>query len=198
MISHDKTPAPAPIAASHDAAINPLESARLCVYRGPLPPDRLAAIAQLEALTLHDEATLWGAAGLAQTLERPDAALTLIEDQGSVLAYCLSTCIAGECEILQIATHPQHQRRGLGRRLLTAVLTAAQEQGCDRVVLEVRRGNLSARRLYEQLGFQLDGVRRGYYGGSAADQDALLLSCPLRTAIDPPSSAPASAPCIAR
>lgn len=194
MISHDKIQAPAPIAASDDAAIQQLASLRLSVYRGPLPPDRLSAIAQLEALTLHDEATLWGTAGLAQTLERPEAALTLIEDRDGVLAYCLSTCIAGECEILQIATHPQHQRRGLGRRLLTAVLTAAQEQGCDRVVLEVRRGNLSARRLYEQLGFQLDGVRRGYYGGSAADQDALLLSCPLRTAIDPP----ASAPCIAR
>ncbi len=194
MIPHDKNQDGAPIAASPDAAIKAAESARLCVYRGSMPPDRLSAIAQLEALTLHDEATLWGAAGLAQTLERPEATLTLIEDRGSVLAYCLSTCIAGECEILQIATHPQHQRRGLGRMLLTAVMTAVQEQGCDRVVLEVRRGNLSARRLYEQLGFQLDGVRRGYYGGSAADQDALLLSCPLRTTIAPP----ASAPCIAR
>ena len=186
MIPRTKSPAQASTDAAPDAALQPCEQPRLLLHRGPLPADRLAAIADLEAQTLHDEATLWGSAGLAQTLERPDAALTLLEDRGSVLAYCLSTCVAGECEILQIATHPQHQRRGLGRMLLLAVLTSAQEQGCERAVLEVRRGNTSARRLYERLGFELDGVRRGYYGGPATEQDALLLSCPLRAPIAAP------------
>lgn len=137
----------------------------------------------MEAQTLQHEATLWGAAGLSQTLAAAHAAVALLQVGEEVAAYCLFTCIAQECEILQIATLPQHQRRGIGRSLLQSVLSYAADQGCDRAVLEVRRGNLAARRMYEQIGFVLDGVRRGYYQHgrtpTSADQDALLLSCPV-------------------
>lgn len=38
--------------------------------------------------------------------------------------------------------------------------------------LEVRAGNLAARRLYRHLGFRDLGVRRGYYGPG---QDAIVM-----------------------
>ena len=38
--------------------------------------------------------------------------------------------------------------------------------------LEVRAGNVAARRLYRQLGFRDLGVRRGYYGPG---QDAIVM-----------------------
>ena len=40
-------------------------------------------------------------------------------------------------------------------------------------MLEVRRSNEAARRLYERWGFTLKGVRRGYYEKPA--EDALVL-----------------------
>ena len=40
------------------------------------------------------------------------------------------------------------------------------------VYLEVRAGNVSARRLYRRLGFRDLGVRRGYYGPG---QDAIVM-----------------------
>jgi ribosomal protein S18 acetylase RimI-like enzyme len=42
--------------------------------------------------------------------------------------------------------------------------------------LEVRAGNLAARRLYRQLGFRDLGVRRGYYGPG---QDAIVMELKL-------------------
>ena len=38
--------------------------------------------------------------------------------------------------------------------------------------LEVRAGNVAARRLYRQLGFRNLGIRRGYYGPG---QDAIVM-----------------------
>jgi ribosomal-protein-alanine N-acetyltransferase len=150
-------------------------------FRGSLSPSTLEAIAEIEAQSLRDEATLWGSDGLAASLSAPHAAVAIAFTHEQPAAYCLISCVAGECEILQIATHPRQQRRGLGRSLLRMVLSQVTLDGCQRALLEVRRGNLAARRLYEQLGFVLDGVRRGYYRPGAAidspDHDALLLSC---------------------
>jgi ribosomal protein S18 acetylase RimI-like enzyme len=44
--------------------------------------------------------------------------------------------------------------------------------------LEVRAGNLAARRLYRGLGFRDLGVRRGYYGPG---QDAIVMELRLAT-----------------
>ena len=52
-------------------------------------------------------------------------------------------------------------------------MVAEAEAACTRVVyLEVRAGNVIARRLYRQLGFRDLGVRRGYYGPG---QDAIVM-----------------------
>jgi GNAT superfamily N-acetyltransferase len=45
------------------------------------------------------------------------------------------------------------RRRGLGRALLTALITYAADTGCRHVWLQVARDNAPARALYEQLGF---------------------------------------------
>jgi len=46
-----------------------------------------------------------------------------------------------------------HRGRGLGRRLLQAVLDTARDVGCSSVTLEVRGDNEVAQRLYRSLGF---------------------------------------------
>ena len=46
-----------------------------------------------------------------------------------------------------------HRGRGVGRRLLQAVLDTARDVGCSAVTLEVRGDNEVAQRLYRSLGF---------------------------------------------
>jgi len=71
-----------------------------------------------------------------------------------------------EYEIHTIGVDPAYQGRGIGRRILDALLDIA----ADAVVhLEVRTDNDAAIALYRSVGFIEVGVRRRYYRVSGAD-----------------------------
>lgn len=76
-----------------------------------------------------------------------------------------------ELEILLVT--PAMRRHGLGRMLSTEWLAWAARQGGDEALLEVRASNGPAQRLYEQLGFRVEGRRSGYY--REPSEDALLM-----------------------
>jgi ribosomal-protein-alanine N-acetyltransferase len=83
-------------------------------------------------------------------------------------------------EIQTIGVRPDHQGRGLGRRLLDALLAEARQRGCHEVFLEVRTENQAAIALYERAGFEVTSRRRDYYGPGA---DALTMC--RRLTVDP-------------
>ncbi|MDP9497982.1 MAG: ribosomal protein S18-alanine N-acetyltransferase [Actinomycetota bacterium] len=68
-----------------------------------------------------------------------------------------------EAWVQTLAVAPEAQGRGLGDRLLTALLDEAARRRAPAVSLEVRADNRAAQRLYERHGFVRTGVRRGYY-----------------------------------
>jgi tRNA threonylcarbamoyl adenosine modification protein YeaZ/ribosomal-protein-alanine acetyltransferase len=71
-----------------------------------------------------------------------------------------------EFEVHTIGVDRRYQGRGIGRRLLTELLTFAAG---GVVHLEVRTDNTAAIALYRSLGFVNVGVRRRYYRVSGAD-----------------------------
>ena len=75
-------------------------------------------------------------------------------------------------EIHNVAVDPSWRRRSIGRSLVERVLAEAQCAAVERVLLEVRRHNLPAIRLYRGLGFMQTGVRSRYYRDG---EDALLM-----------------------
>lgn len=60
----------------------------------------------------------------------------------------------GELEFRALAVAPSATGRGVGRRLVDAVLEIARREGRHRVVLSVLERNTVARRLYERMGFR--------------------------------------------
>jgi ribosomal-protein-alanine N-acetyltransferase len=68
-----------------------------------------------------------------------------------------------EWEIENIAINDSARRRGLGSRLLGALLEMARTQGARRVFLEVRESNPAARALYRKCGLVESGRRPRYY-----------------------------------
>lgn len=74
---------------------------------------------------------------------------------------------AGEFEILNLAVSPVARRRGIGARLLAAVLRPGQW------FLEVRESNLAARAFYRNAGFGEAGERVRYYRDP--DEKAIVL-----------------------
>jgi ribosomal-protein-alanine N-acetyltransferase len=61
------------------------------------------------------------------------------------------------------------QHRGIGRTLLDELLAYGRARGASRTLLEVAADNGPAQRMYDRYGFEVVGVRRGYYQPSNVD-----------------------------
>jgi ribosomal-protein-alanine N-acetyltransferase len=123
----------------------------------------------------------WTRGFFEKELAMPQAACvvaTLVGDAGTIVGYSVCWSILDERHLLNVAVHPDHRSLGVGRRLMDAVLEAGRASGGRVVYLEVRAGNVAARRLYKRLGFRELGVRRGYYGPG---QDAIVMELRLGT-----------------
>jgi ribosomal-protein-alanine acetyltransferase len=80
---------------------------------------------------------------------------------GEMLAYLVwRQTFTDEFEILSLATHPTHRRKGVARALIHEFCAAHK----GNVFLEVRESNHGAIAFYESMGFQKTGVRHSYYG----------------------------------
>ena len=91
-------------------------------------------------------------------------------------AYCFFWLLGPEIHLLNLAVRPEYRRRGLGRRLLRAMLDIGRQAGVGTVYLEVRTKNVEARGLYRSFGFAVTGRRPGYYEDG---EDAHLMTLDL-------------------
>ncbi|HEY2106849.1 MAG TPA: ribosomal protein S18-alanine N-acetyltransferase [Candidatus Binataceae bacterium] len=96
------------------------------------------------------------------------------EGEGGVgiAGYLCRWLVAGESHILNVATHPDFRHLGVGTALMAAAVSEAYARKASLMILEVRRSNLEARRLYRRFGFEERRLRRNYYGPG---EDALVM-----------------------
>jgi ribosomal-protein-alanine N-acetyltransferase len=90
-----------------------------------------------------------------------------------LIGFCSVWLVFDEIHINNLAVAPAHRRQGIAASLLTHVLAQAPRLGATRALLEVRRSNGEALRLYERFRFSVAGTRRNYY--SHPVEDALVL-----------------------
>jgi ribosomal-protein-alanine N-acetyltransferase len=146
---------------------------------------RRAVLADVPALAALEAACFthpWTPAQIHEEIARvpPDAVLVL-EGPGSpggapagIRAYGSFRLVVDEMHVMNVAVDPRCRREGLARWLLTFATERAVRAGARRALLELRAGNREALALYESLGFERLGVRRGYY--SEPTEDALVLA----------------------
>lgn len=101
---------------------------------------------------------------------------------GQIIGYGVMSLGAGEAHILNVCVREQFRSVGFGRRLLEHLLERAAAAGVAEAFLEVRPSNLSAIRLYQHLGFEQIGIRRGYYQAPDGREDAIVLKRELSAA----------------
>ena len=78
-------------------------------------------------------------------------------------AFALGRSLAGQAELLTLATDPAARRRGLARRALASFEAEAAQRGATEAFLEVAVNNAPALALYASAGWAHVGARRGYY-----------------------------------
>lgn len=101
------------------------------------------------------------------------ARYVVLEVEGKVAGYAGMWIVVNEAHIMNVAVEAPLRGRGLGELLMRHMLEVAAKNGAERMTLEVRRSNMTARKLYDKLGFVESGVRAGYYSDNG--EDALLL-----------------------
>lgn len=101
------------------------------------------------------------------------AAVGRFADSKEVIAHAVWWLIADECHLANIAVAPMWRRQGVGDAMLRACIHDAIRRDLKYIVLEVRRSNINAQRLYTKYGFRIIAIRRGYYQDN--DEDALVM-----------------------
>lgn len=114
-------------------------------------------------------AEAWTAAMFWNELANGHHYLIATEDDGTVLGYAGLAVGQGEGWVNNIAVRRDAQRRGIGRALLEALLAEGRRHQVKQVLLEVAADNAAAQRLYAAYGFEVIGIRKGYYQPSNAD-----------------------------
>src|SRR2546423_7884456 len=95
-------------------------------------------------------------------------------DGGDLVGYAGLAATPDEAWVQNTAVRADHQRHGIGRRLLEALLAEARHRGLGRTLLEVAVDNAPAQRLYATYDFEPVGIRRGYYQPSNTDALVML------------------------
>lgn len=112
--------------------------------------------------------------------------LCLVDEvAGELCSYAVLMPGVEEAELLTIGVAAAHQRKGLGRAMLSAMLEMAHAKRLSRVFLEVRVSNQGAIALYRCAGFAEVGMRRAYYRNEAGSEDAMVMACDLPSPLTP-------------
>lgn len=139
-------------------------------------------LADIDAVHLIEAASFpvpWPDYAFRQELQTNRLAHYLVVRVGDeIVAYAGIWMMVDEAHITTFAVLPGWRRRGVGARLLLALMASARERGARVATLEVRVSNLPARMLYARFGFAPVGVRPHYYSDNR--EDALIMtSAPL-------------------
>ena len=120
---------------------------------------------------------LWSLEGYRREIYSPNSILLIItidvNEEEKVIGIGCFWSVLEEAHITILAIHPDFQRQGLGKLLLTNLLAEAQKKNLERATLEVGKSNSIALNLYKKLGFTVAGERKKYY--KKTGEDALIL-----------------------
>lgn len=117
--------------------------------------------AKLAGEFITERATIWCA-----SLPEPE--------YDSIVGFLSFWEIVGELHIIDVAVHPDAQRRGVGAALLGALERFGEENGSISLTLEVRPSNAAAIALYLKYGYEQVGRRPRYYSDNG--EDALIMT----------------------
>ncbi len=138
---------------------------------GPMVSAELEDISRLEKLCFS---LPWSRESLRLEVEENKCARYFtVRTEGKVVGYGGMWLILDEAHITNIAVHPDYRNRGFGRLIMQTLMEEASRLGIERMTLEVRVSNCPAIHLYESMGFERGGIRKGYYSNNR--EDALIM-----------------------
>jgi ribosomal-protein-alanine N-acetyltransferase len=134
---------------------------------------RLADLTDIEAIERRAYPTPWSRSMFASELAKPTSICLGAVERERLVGYAINSRYVDAWHVMNVAVDPDYQGRGIATRLFERLFELTAKDGRRGYTLEVRVSNESAIRLYERLGFERRGTRRGYYTDNR--EDALIM-----------------------
>jgi ribosomal-protein-alanine N-acetyltransferase len=133
----------------------------------------LSHLGEIEQIEKSAYPTPWSRTMFASELAKPSSICLGAFEGEQLVGYCINSRYVDAWHVMNVAVDPDHRRRGIATRLLEALFEMTKNDGRRGYTLEVRVSNQGAIDLYERLGFERRGIRRGYYTDNR--EDALVM-----------------------
>jgi ribosomal-protein-alanine N-acetyltransferase len=133
----------------------------------------LTDLSAIEAIEQKAYLTPWSRSMFASELAKPTSICLGAFEGQDLVGYVINSRYVDAWHVMNVAVDPEHQRRGIASALLERLFELTRDDERRGYTLEVRVSNEDAIRLYEKLGFDSRGTRRGYYTDNR--EDALIM-----------------------
>ena len=128
----------------------------------------------IERIERESYPTPWSRSMFDAELRKPSAlALGAFTESDVLVGYAFVSRYVDAWHVMNVAVADSYRRRGIASALLERLFAVTESYPRRGYTLEVRVSNTGAIRLYEQLGFEARGLRRGYYTDNR--EDALIM-----------------------
>ena len=136
---------------------------------------QLRDLSAIEDIERDSYATPWSRSMFAGELSKASSVClgAFEEETGELIGYLIVSRYVDAWHVMNIAVDPNLRRAGVATALLVRLFEVTSGDGRRGYTLEVRVSNTGAINLYERLGFQPRGIRRGYYTDNR--EDALIM-----------------------
>jgi ribosomal-protein-alanine N-acetyltransferase len=144
-------------------------------------PLGLTDLNSIDAIEQRAYRTPWSRSMFASELAKPTSICLGAVEGERLVGYIINSRYVDAWHVMNVAVDPDYRDRGIATRLLERLFELTSNDGRRGYTLEVRVSNETAISLYEKLGFERRGIRRGYYTDNR--EDALIM---WREAMDDP------------
>ena len=117
----------------------------------------------------------WPEWSLREEMVRDDSVFIVGRIDTQTVGYAGMWLYVEEAHVGTIAVDTRRRKCGIGMALMLELLRIARREGALLALLEYRVSNLAAARLYDQLGFRQNRIRRGYYQDTGEDAVEAIL-----------------------
>lgn len=91
--------------------------------------------------------------GIRKFLERNPDTCFLAEEEGKIVGVIMAGNDGRRGYIYHTAVHPDHRRKGIGRKLVELAIDALENEGINKVALVVFKRNEDGNLFWEEVGF---------------------------------------------
>ncbi len=136
-------------------------------------PLQLRDLSRIEEIERSSYPTPWSRSMFAGELAKPSSICLGAFLENRLVGYLIVSRYVDAWHVMNVAVAPEQRRQGIASLLLGQLFELTGDDDRRGYTLEVRVSNAGAIALYERLGFEPRGVRRGYYTDNR--EDALIM-----------------------